>query len=289
MKKLIVAAIIGCWMGMEAQAADQSALKNEKEKVSYSIGLSLGRNWKNRDIEVDPELVLRGIKDVMDGKTPLLTEKEESQVLATYSAELRAKAEEKRKQLSEKNKKEGEAFFEKNKTAPGVVTLPSGLEYKVLTEGKGESPTTNDIVVVNYKGTLLDGTEFDNSYKRGQPATNSVRGYIRGWIEALPKMKVGSKWELFIPPQLAYGEFGHGRQIGPNSTLVFEVELLGVQHPAPQVTKPTAANEPITSDIIKVPSAEELKKGAKIEVIKKEDLEKLQKEQQQKEQQKQPK
>jgi FKBP-type peptidyl-prolyl cis-trans isomerase FklB len=276
MKRLLLAVIIlGCLRG-EVRAADQPALKDEKQKVSYSLGMNMGSNLKNNDVEVDFDLLVRGIKDVLEGKTTLLTEAEERQVLTAYSTELRAKAQEKRKQLAEKNKKEAETFLAENKTKPGVVTLPSGLQYKVLADGNGESPTTNDTVAVNYRGTLIDGTEFDSSAKTGHPWTNAVTRVIKGWTEALQMMKVGAKWQLFVPPQLAYGEMGRGRQIAPNAALIFEMELVGVQHPVP-VAKPASTNEPITSDVIRVPSAEELKQGAKIEVIKKEDVEKLQK------------
>ncbi|MEO8429807.1 MAG: FKBP-type peptidyl-prolyl cis-trans isomerase, partial [Verrucomicrobiota bacterium] len=157
----------------------------------------------------------------------------------------------------------GEAFLKQNATKEGVKTTPSGLQYKVLKEGAGKTPKATDTVEVNYRGTLIDGTEFDSSYKRGQPYTTSVMGVVKGWTEALQMMKVGSKWQLFIPSELAYGPRPGGRDIGPNAVLVFEVELLEIKPPTP----PPGA-QPVTSDIIKVPSAEELKKGAKIEVIK---------------------
>ena len=156
-----------------------------------------------------------------------------------------------------------------------MVTLPSGLQYKVIAEGAGDSPAAHDQVTVNYRGKLIDGTEFDSSYKRGEPATFGVSGVIKGWTEALQLMKPGAKWELYIPSALAYMERGSGAQIGPNSTLIFDVELVSVKKQEPPPTP-----EPVTSDIIKVPSKEEMEKGAKIEVIKKEDLDKLMKEQQ---------
>jgi FKBP-type peptidyl-prolyl cis-trans isomerase FklB len=188
--------------------------------------------------------------------------------------ELRTRREEKRKILGEKNKKEGTEFLAANKSKPGVQLLPDGLQYKVLTEGKGPKPTTNDTVTVNYRGTLLDGTEFDSSYKRGQPASFRVTGVIKGWTEALQLMPVGSKWQLFIPSDLAYGERGSGMNIGPNATLTFEIELLSIKEPEKPVAATTAPQQPVTSDIIKVPSAEELKKGAKIEIIKPDQIEK---------------
>jgi FKBP-type peptidyl-prolyl cis-trans isomerase len=161
-----------------------------------------------------------------------------------------------------------------NKNNSGVVTLPDGLQYKVITNGTGAMPVSTDIVTVNYRGTLLDGTEFDSSFKRGQPARFPVNGVIPGWTEALLKMKVGSRWQLFLPPELAYGEQGPPG-IPPNAVLIFDVELLSTQNPPPPPPA-TSSNQPLTSDIIKVPSAEELKKGAKIEVIKAEDLKKTQ-------------
>lgn len=239
-----------------------SLLSTPQQKVSYSLGMNIGSNYKRQGIEVDASSLMQGLKDALSGTTPLLTEQEAREVISTFSKELRAKQEEKRKQMGEKAKKEGEAFLAENKNKPGVVSMPSGLQYKVLTEGQGVSPKSNDIVTVNYRGTLIDGTEFDSSHKRGQPATFAANGVIQGWTEALQLMKPGSKWQLYIPSQLAYKEFGRGAEIPPNATLNFEVELLSFKSAA----APT--NEPITSDIIKVPSAEELKKGAKIEVIK---------------------
>ena len=184
-------------------------------------------------------------------------------------------AEAKRKAEGEKNKKAGEDFLAANKSKEGVITLPSGLQYKILKTGTGAVPKLTDLVSVNYKGTLIDGTEFDSSYTRGEPATLGVRGVVKGWTEALQLMTVGSQWQLFIPAALAYGERGSPPKIGPNSALVFEVDLLDIKQPP----TPPAPNQPaVTSDIIKVPSKAELDKGAKIEVIKQEELDKLQKE-----------
>ncbi|MCC6820919.1 MAG: FKBP-type peptidyl-prolyl cis-trans isomerase, partial [Verrucomicrobia subdivision 3 bacterium] len=164
-------------------------------------------------------------------------------------------------------------FLAENKAKPGIVTLPSGLQYKVVTEGAGEMPKAEDTVSVNYRGTFVDGTEFDSSAKTGKPATFRVGGVIKGWTEALTHMKTGAKWELFIPYDLAYGEMCRPPGIPPAATLLFDVELLSIQPPAPPA--PPAA--PLTSDIIKVPSLEEMKKGAKIETIKADEVDKLQK------------
>ena len=202
----------------------------------------------------------------------------------SYSKEMSAKREEERQAKAQKNRKEGEEFLAANKSKEGVkthtVNLPNGktaeLQYKVLTEGTGSMPKSNDVVTVNYKGTLINGTEFDSSAKHGKPAQFPVTGVIKGWTEALMMMKTGSKWQLFLPAPLAYDDRGSGPLIEPGSTLIFEVELLSAEAQAP----PPAA-QPLTSDIIKVPSADEIKKGAKIEVIKPEDVDKKIKEAQQ--------
>jgi FKBP-type peptidyl-prolyl cis-trans isomerase FklB len=178
-----------------------------------------------------------------------------------------AQQQKRRGELAARNKAEGEDFLATNKNNPGVVTLPDGLQYKVITSGTGALPAPSDTVTVNYRGTLLNGTEFDSSFKRGQPAQLHVNGVIPGWTEALLKMKTGSRWQLFIPSELAYGEHSPP-SIPPNSVLIFEIELLATQTPTPSA--------PLTSDIIKVPSAEELNKGAKVEIIKPEDLKKMQ-------------
>jgi FKBP-type peptidyl-prolyl cis-trans isomerase FklB len=255
--------------------------KDEKEKASYAVGMNYGSSLKRQDVELDPNQFFQGFNDAYSGKTAL-TEQEMRDVLNAFSQSLRAKQEEKRKQMAEKNKKEGDAFLEENKTKPGVVALPSGLQYRIITAGTGEIPKATDTIVAHYRGTLLDGTEFESSYSRNQPLTRPVNGLIRGWQEALQLMKTGSKWQLFVPPALAYGDRGNPPKIGPDATLIFEMELLSIQPPPPPAT-----NAPLTSDIIKVPSLEEMKKGAKIETIKAEDVERLQKEQQQKEKQKQ--
>ena len=272
-------------MGLAAgmvQAEDKPEFKDPKEKNSYSVGANWGNNLKRQEVDVDLELLIKGLRDAVAGQSALSEEQIRESMMA-LNKEVRAKQEEKRKQLGEKNKVEGEKFLAENKTKPDVISLPSGLQYKVLAEGNGESPKSNDVVTVNYRGTLIDGTEFDNSYKRGQPATFNVTGVIKGWTEALQHMKPGAKWQLFVPSNLAYGEMGHGAQITPSQTLIFEVELVSFKPPqAPAAV--LAPNQPVTSDIIKVPSKEELEKGAKIEVIKAADLEKLQKEQQEKQQ-----
>ncbi len=252
--------------------------KNDKEKISYALGMNVGNslkgNLKSQDVDFDMDTLVKAFEEAMKGSVTQITDAQDKEILNDFRKELRVKQQEKQKLLAEKNKKEGAAFLVENKTKPGVITLPSGVQYKILTEGTGEIPKSNDTVVVNYRGTLIDGTEFDSSFKRGQPATFKVTGVIKGWTEALELMKTGSKWQLFVPSDLAYGQRGSA-SIGPNATLTFEVELVSIKPPLPAPPAPApTANTPLTSDIIKVPSAEELKKGAKIETIKAEDIEK---------------
>ena len=206
-------------------------LTTEKDKQSYAIGLNVGKNLHRDGIDVDPKIVLRGLQDELAGGKILLTDDQIKTVLTDLQNQVRQEQEAKTQALAESNKKDGAAFLTANGTKAGVVTLPSGLEYKVLVAGTGPKPSATDTVVCNYRGTLLDNTEFDNSYKRGQPVTFPVGGVIKGWTEALQLMPVGSKWQLFIPSDLAYGERGKP-PIGPNATLVFEVELLSISSPS---------------------------------------------------------
>jgi len=203
-------------------AQEKPALKNEKEKISYSIGLNIGKNLagdlKKQSIDIDPNLLAKGVQDALTGANPLLSNEEVQQTMLAFQ-----------KKIVEKEKQRGEAFLAENKKKEGVKTLPSGLQYKVIKAGTGKKPGMNDTVTVQYRGTLIDGTEFDSSYRRGQPATFQVSGVIPGWTEALALMEEGAKWQLFIPPNLAYGERGAGGLIGPNATLIFEIELLSVQ------------------------------------------------------------
>lgn len=221
-------------------------LKTQKDKASYAIGLNIGKSMHKDSVDVDTSILLRGLKDGLAGSKPLLTDDEARAAMVALQTDLRKKQEEKILVQGEANKKEGEAFLAENKTKDGVVTLPSGLQYKILKEGTGPKPTAADTVVCNYKGTLLDNTEFDSSYKRGQPATFPVGGVIKGWTEALQLMPVGSKWQLFIPSELGYGaRGGPGGGIGPNATLVFEVELMSIQPKAEvQAPKPNPSPTP---------------------------------------------
>jgi FKBP-type peptidyl-prolyl cis-trans isomerase len=205
------------------------ALTTDKEKASYALGMNIGRGLSKQPVDVDAAAVARGLKDAMSGGKTLLTDEEAAAALAQLQDQVKKATEVKVEELAAENKKSGDAFLAENKTKEGVVTLPSGLQYKILTAGTGPKPTATDTVVCQYKGTLLDGTEFDSSYKRGQPATFAVGRIIKGWTEALQLMPVGSKWQLFIPADLAYGERGAGGVIPPNATLIFEVELVSIQ------------------------------------------------------------
>lgn len=205
------------------------ALTTDKEKDSYALGLNIGRGLSKQPVDLDAAAVARGLKDALSGGKTLLTDEEAAADLAQLQDQAKKATEAKMQALAAENQKAGEAFLAENKTKEGVVTLPSGLQYKILTAGTGPKPTATDTVVCQYRGTLLDGTEFDSSYKRSQPATFTVGRIIKGWTEALQLMPVGSKWQLFIPPDLAYGERGAPNVIPPNATLIFEVELLSIQ------------------------------------------------------------
>ena len=220
-------------------------LTTPKDKASYAIGMNvgkqMGKDLKDHSVDIDQAILLRGMKDGLAGGKTLLTDEEAKAAILELQKEV-AKA------LADANKKKGDAFLAENKTKEGVVTLPSGLQYKILQQGTGPKPTAKDIVVCNYRGTLLDGKEFDSSYKRGQPATFPLGQVIKGWTEALQLMPVGSKWQLFLPPDLAYGDRSMGPDITPYSTLIFEVELVSIKLPekpaekpaTPSAVKPTA-------------------------------------------------
>ena len=203
--------------------------KVDKEKISYSVGSGLGWKLLRESVEVDPDMLAKGLKDSYGGGKTLLTEEEVRKTLADFQQKQFPKQAETMRILAEKNKADGEKFLSENAKKEGVKTLPSGLQYKEITPGKGKSPKDTDSVTTNYRGTLIDGTEFGSSYKRGQPASFPVSGEIPGLTEALQLMKEGGKWQLFVPSNLAYGEGGKGREIGPNATLIFEVELISVK------------------------------------------------------------
>jgi FKBP-type peptidyl-prolyl cis-trans isomerase FklB len=213
-----------------AKTQTAPALTTQKDKFSYALGMNLGTNLHKQSVPVDPNILLRGLKDALAGGKTALTEDQARAALVEVQNEMRKKQQEEMHAAGEASKKEGDAFLAANKAKEGVVTLPSGLQYKILTQGTGPKPTATDSVVCNYRGTLINGTEFDSSYKRGEPATFPVSGVIKGWTEALQLMPVGSKWQLFVPSDLAYGERSPGPEIAPDSTLIFEVELLSIQN-----------------------------------------------------------
>ena len=211
-------------------ASAGAALTTKKQKASYALGMNVGNGMRKQGVaaSVDPALVSRGLRDALSGSKAAMTEDEMKASLQQLATELSAAQSAKAKEAGAPNRKEGEAFLLANKSKDGVKTLPDGLQYKVITEGKGPKPSASDTVTVNYRGTLINGKEFDSSYKRGQPASFPVGGVIKGWTEALQLMPVGSRWQLFIPSDLAYGDRGSGGDIGPSSTLIFEVELLSI-------------------------------------------------------------
>jgi FKBP-type peptidyl-prolyl cis-trans isomerase FklB len=252
-------------------APTPSPFKDQKEKLSYALGMNIGSSLKRSGFEVDLDVLTDALKDATAGKEMKMTDPQAREAIMASQREVSQKRDEERRKTAEKNKKTGEEFLAQNKTKDSIktheVTLPDGtkaeMQYKIITEGTGAIPKSNDTVTVNYRGTLIDGKEFDSSAKHGpQPSKFQVNRVVRGWSEALQMMKTGSKWELYLPSTLGYGDFGNGAIIEPGSTLLFEVELVGVETP-----------QPLTSDIIKVPSAEELKAGKKVEVLKPEDVE----------------
>ena len=204
-------------------------LTTQKDKVSYAIGMNLGQGMKKDSLDIDPNILAQGLKDAMTGSKLLMTDEQAKTILADLRNEMIKKQQAQAQQVGAANKQAGAQFLAANKDKEGVVTLPSGLQYKILKEGTGPKPAATDTVVCNYRGTLLDGTEFDSSYKTGKPATFPVNQVIKGWTEALQLMPVGSKWQVFVPSDLAYGERSPGAEIGPNSTLVFEIDLLSIQ------------------------------------------------------------
>jgi len=218
---LLVTIAVGC-------TAEEAAVKldDAKQRISYTIGLNIGRDFTSQGVEVDTAALMAGVRDGLGGQKPRLTDEQMLAEVKSFRETMVAKQEAKQKALADKNKAEGEAFLAKNAKEPGIVVRDSGLQYKVLKEGTGAQPKADSIVSVHYRGTLTDGTEFDSSYERNEPLTLPVGGVIPGWTEALPLMKEGAKWQLYVPAALAYGEEGAPPAIGPNAVLIFEVELL---------------------------------------------------------------
>ncbi|MBU2514593.1 FKBP-type peptidyl-prolyl cis-trans isomerase [bacterium] len=228
-KSAAVISIMFCFIISPVMAGEKKQPVTEKEKISYGIGLSLGRDFKQKSIEVDPQMLMLGVEDAIQENQPALTDEQIREAINSLQAKLAAQKQQQDQELADKNLLAGSLFLEENKKKKNVVVLSSGLQYEILREGKGAIPKPEDIVVANYEGTLIDGTVFDSSYKRGQPAEFAVNRVIMGWTEALQLMNTGAKWKLYIPPNLAYGPKSAGPVIGPNSTLIFEVELLEIK------------------------------------------------------------
>jgi FKBP-type peptidyl-prolyl cis-trans isomerase len=224
----VVVLVLG-FVAIQANAEEAQVLKTKTDKENYSIGVNLVKSFKQQGIEVDLDVVIRGMKDALAGGKLLMTDDELRKTFSAFQNELRLKQRQTRSMSAVDGRREGEVFLAENKKKEGVITLPSGLQYKILKAGDGIKPMETDTVEVNYRGTLINGTEIDNSYRSGRPANLKVSTVILGWKEALKLMPVGSKWQLFIPPQLAYGERAAGRGIGPNTTLIFELELIAIE------------------------------------------------------------
>jgi FKBP-type peptidyl-prolyl cis-trans isomerase FklB len=212
-----------------AGAGEEPVIKTQKDKVSYELGVDVARDIQRQGIEIDADLVVRGLRDALSGQKLLMSEKELRDTRVAVQYELRQKAIHDKRIAAIDNKAAGDAFLAENRTKEGVITLPSGLQYRILREGQGRKPAESDTVVCSYRGTLIDGTEFDSSNGTGKPVTFQMKAVITGWREALKLMPIGSKWQLFVPPKLAYGQQGSGRHIGPNATLIFELELLAIR------------------------------------------------------------
>lgn len=232
MKRILVA-LASLSFCFSAGAADKQVtqLKDNKDKISYSIGVDVGKSIQKQKIEISADPFFLGFKDGLAEKYSLMPEAEVKQTLMALQTQILEKQKAEIKELANKNQTDGEKFLAENKTKKGIVSLPSGLQYRIINEGKGDAPKATDTVTTHYRGKLINGSEFDSSYSRGEPVKFAVNGVIPGWTEALQLMKPGAKWELFIPAKLAYGEHGVGQIIGPNSALIFDVELLTVEKP----------------------------------------------------------
>ncbi len=223
--------ILGVFLTTQVVAQEAPALKTRRDRESYAIGVEVARNFKRQGFALDLDLVIKGMQDAKAGDKLLLTDAEIVDTLNAFGAEVRQKKAADRLSAGQENKKAGEEFLAANKTKEGVVSLPSGLQYRIMREGSGKKPAADDMVEINYRGTLIDGTQFESTYDAGKPPTYKVSDprLVAGLREALKLMPVGSKWQLYVPPQLAYGQQGLGRLVGPYSTLIFEVELLNIK------------------------------------------------------------
>ena len=228
--RFLITLVVGAGLiGTPCLAEDLPDLGNEKTRTNYSVGYQIGDDFKRQGVEINPEALVKGIQDAISGRTPLMTAEEQRAALVKLQRQVAAQQKQDKPNQAQEYRGESREFLASNANKPGVVNLPSGLQYKVIREGTGRSPGADDTVTVHYRGTLIDGTEFDSSYSRGKPATFGVGRVIAGWTEALQMMKEGARWQLFIPPDLAYGEKGAGAKIPPNSSLIFDVELISVQ------------------------------------------------------------
>lgn len=226
--KLVAAAAMGLVVS-STMAMDVTALKTPTDKLSYSIGNDLGKNFKRQNIDVNPDALAQGMKDGMANGKPLLTDDQMKEVLANFQKDMMGKRAAEFNKKSSENKEKGEKFLADNKGKPGIVTLPSGLQYKVIKNGSGQKPGKEDIVTVEYTGHLINGEVFDSTSKTGKPAVFKLSQVIPGWVEALQLMPAGSTWEIYVPSSLAYGDRSIGGPIGPNETLIFNIHLVSVQ------------------------------------------------------------
>ncbi|HWP81201.1 MAG TPA: FKBP-type peptidyl-prolyl cis-trans isomerase [Bacteroidota bacterium] len=229
MKAIVGAVFCTLLFACQTQTQNKTELKTRKDSLSYSLGLDIAKTLKQQGFDVDAAVLGQAFRDFLEDSTQMISDETAHALLVSLQQELAAKRDESIRTMGEKNKKDGDAFLAENKKKQGIVTLPSGLQYKIIVAGKGKKPTATQTVTVHYKGTFIDGIEFDNSYKKGSPATFEVNSVIPGWSEALQLMPVGSKWQIFIPAELGFGERGAGQVIPPNSTLIFEVELISIQ------------------------------------------------------------
>ncbi len=227
MRAILLSAVVVLAAVTSADA--QSTFKTRKDSISYGIGYDFGTRYKAQEVPVSVDALMRGFRDAYSGKKSGISESATERLLQEFSQEMIAKQSARMNKQGEENRKAGEAFLAANKKKPGIVTLPDGLQYKIITQGTGPRPAKDTTVVCNYRGTLIDGKEFDSSYKRGEPATFRLGQVIKGWQEAIPMMTVGSKWEVYIPSELAYGPRAASELIGPNATLIFEIELIGIK------------------------------------------------------------
>ncbi|MBW2519430.1 MAG: FKBP-type peptidyl-prolyl cis-trans isomerase, partial [Deltaproteobacteria bacterium] len=227
--RMIMLILVNAFVMVGSSFAENQMVENQKDRVNYSVGYQIGGDFKSQGMALNPELLVKGIQDALFEKEPLMTPKEMRHTLIDFKEKIMAAEALQKQQDAEQNLTEGKKFLAENAKKEGVKTLPSGLQYRILEEGEGEPPKPTDMVTVHYRGTLIDGTEFDSSYNRNEPATFRADRVIKGWKEALQLMKPGANYQLFIPPDLAYGERGGGSKIGPNRTLIFEVKLLSIQ------------------------------------------------------------